>query len=252
MRNPAVGAAGGDHAMTKDIAVEGEVPLLGADWFDPLEAGVRQRIRSFIENMLEEELAATLGRGRYDRSAEGSQASPWPLEAPVARRVRAVNGVGSSSTGDRQRWQAGGVAQQGAAGLQKRLTVQAERLIAGAYLPAHPHARGPARLSGAVRRGSWQGHREQGLAKVQSDWEAWQKRDLAEDDIARLILDGTVVRVRLDRKATSLSGCWWRWVFRPDGRKVLIALRDMGGESEAAWRALLDALLAVAWRAPSW
>ena len=47
--------------MTKDIAVEGEVPLLGADWFDPLEAGVRQRIRSFIEDMLEEELAATLG-----------------------------------------------------------------------------------------------------------------------------------------------------------------------------------------------
>ena len=58
--------------MTKDIAIEGEVPLLGADWFDPLEAGIRQRIRSFIENMLEEELAATLGRGRYDRSAEAA------------------------------------------------------------------------------------------------------------------------------------------------------------------------------------
>jgi putative transposase len=56
--------------MTNDIATEAEVPLLGADWFDPLEAGIRQRIRSFIEHMLEEELAATLGRGRYDRSAE--------------------------------------------------------------------------------------------------------------------------------------------------------------------------------------
>ena len=55
--------------MTNDIAIEAEVPLLGADWFDPLEAGIRQRIRSFIENMLEEELATTLGRGRYDRSA---------------------------------------------------------------------------------------------------------------------------------------------------------------------------------------
>ena len=41
--------------------------------------------------------------------------------------------------------------------------------------------------------------------KVQCDWEAWQKRDLAGDDVVRLILDGTVVRVRLDRKATSLS-----------------------------------------------
>ena len=47
--------------MSNDIAIEAEVPLLVADWFDPLEAGIRQRIRSFIENMLEEELAATWG-----------------------------------------------------------------------------------------------------------------------------------------------------------------------------------------------
>ena len=77
--------------------------------------------------------------------------------------------------------------------------------------------------------------------KVQSDWEAWQKRDLAGDDIVRLILDGTVVRVRLDRKATSLSVLVALGV-RRDGQKVLIALRNMGGESEAAWRALLDDL----------
>ena len=54
--------------MTKDIAIADEVPFLGADWFDPLEAGIRQHIRGFIENLLEEELAATLRRGRYDRS----------------------------------------------------------------------------------------------------------------------------------------------------------------------------------------
>jgi len=85
--------------------------------------------------------------------------------------------------------------------------------------------------------------------KVQSDWEAWQKRDLAGDDIVRLILDGTVVRVRLDRKATSLSVLVALGV-RRDGQKVLIALRNMGGESEAAWRALLDDLLARGLAAP--
>jgi len=41
--------------------------------------------------------------------------------------------------------------------------------------------------------------------KVKSDWDAWNTRSLAEDPIVRLILDGTVVRVRLDRKATSIS-----------------------------------------------
>ena len=40
--------------MTKDIAIEEAVPFLGSDWFDPLVAGVRQQIRSFIEGMLEE------------------------------------------------------------------------------------------------------------------------------------------------------------------------------------------------------
>ena len=41
--------------------------------------------------------------------------------------------------------------------------------------------------------------------KVKSDWDAWNTRSLAEEPIVRLILDGTVVRVRLDRKATSIS-----------------------------------------------
>ena len=31
---------------------------------------------------------------------------------------------------------------------------------------------------------------------------------------------------------------------RRDGQKVLLALRNMGGESQAAWRALLDDLVA--------
>jgi hypothetical protein len=41
--------------------------------------------------------------------------------------------------------------------------------------------------------------------KVKSDWDAWNARSLAEEPIVRLILDGTVVRVRLDRRATAIS-----------------------------------------------
>jgi len=39
----------------------------GEAWFDPIESGIRGRIRGFIETMLEEELAAVLGRARYER-----------------------------------------------------------------------------------------------------------------------------------------------------------------------------------------
>jgi putative transposase len=131
----------------------------------------------------------------------------------------------------------------------KRLTVQAERLIAGAYL-AGTNTRGVRRALAALFGGAvGKDTVSRAWRKVQSDWEAWQKRDLAGDDIVRLILDGTVVRVRLDRKATSLSVLVALGV-RRDGQKVLIALRNMGGESEAAWRALLDALLARGLAAP--
>ena len=57
----------------------------------------------------------------------------------------------------------------------------------------------------------------------------------------RLILDGTVVRVRLDRKATSISLLVVLGV-RRDGQKVLLSIKNMGGESEAGWRGVLDDL----------
>jgi putative transposase len=75
------------------------------------------------------------------------------------------------------------------------------------------------------------------------------RRDLAGEDIVRLILDGTAVRVRLDRKATSVSLLVVLGV-RRDGQKVLLAARDMGGEGEAAWRAVLDDLAARGLKTP--
>jgi hypothetical protein len=42
------------------------------DWFDPLEEAVRGQVRWLIEPLLEEELEAALGRGRYQRGARSS------------------------------------------------------------------------------------------------------------------------------------------------------------------------------------
>jgi putative transposase len=86
-------------------------------------------------------------------------------------------------------------------------------------------------------------------AKVKTDWEAWNARSLANEPIVRLILDGTVVRVRLDRKATSISLLVVIGV-RDDGQKVLLAVRDMGGETTEAWRTVLDDLIARDLRRP--
>ena len=40
----------------------------GEAWFDPIEAGLRGRIRGLIEELVEQELEAALGRGRYERA----------------------------------------------------------------------------------------------------------------------------------------------------------------------------------------
>ena len=117
--------------MTKDTAINDDVPLLGSDWFDPLEAGVRQQLRSFIEGMLEAELAAVLGRGRYDRrpDASGSRNThrdrqllgtfgPVTVSVPRARVADA--------DGKQGEWHSKALP------AYKRLTKPAEALIAGA------------------------------------------------------------------------------------------------------------------------
>src|SRR5258708_33817959 len=41
--------------------------FLGEGWFDAIEMGIRERVRGFIEELVEEELSDALGRTRYQR-----------------------------------------------------------------------------------------------------------------------------------------------------------------------------------------
>jgi len=59
--------------MTRDTANV----LVGEGWRDSLEACVRGRIRGFIEELLQEELTAGLGRARYAR-ARGARLATAP------------------------------------------------------------------------------------------------------------------------------------------------------------------------------
>jgi len=54
------------------------------DWFDPIEAGVRDRVRGFIQGMIEGELDETLHRSRYGRRPKSSDGRRrawllWPV-----------------------------------------------------------------------------------------------------------------------------------------------------------------------------
>ena len=234
--------------MEQDTADKDVRPFVGTDWFDPLEAGVRQRIRGFIEAMLEAELEAALHRRRYERIGEVQghrhgrrdrqllgTFGPVTVAVPRARLLAADGGT--------REWR------NRTLPAYKRLTRQAEALIAGAYL-AGTNTRRVRRALGALFGGAvGKDTVSRAWHKVQTDWQAWLQRDLSQEDIVRLVLDGTVVKVRLDRRATSLSVLVALGV-RRDGQKVLLGLRNMGGESEASWRAFLDDLVARGLGAP--
>ena len=55
--------------MTTSTSVQDASPLVGPAWRDRLEATVREHVRGFIEELVDAELCAALGRGRYVRLA---------------------------------------------------------------------------------------------------------------------------------------------------------------------------------------
>src|SRR3954447_21343459 len=219
----------------------------GEAWFDPIEAGLRERIRGFIEELLEQELTAALGRRRHGRGP-----SPGHRHGHRERRLTGSFGpVEISVPRARLRAEGGATREWRSATLPRyaRRTRRAEALIAGAYLSGTNTRRVQRALVALFRRAVGRDVVSRTWRKLKTDWEAWCRRDLAGEDVVRLVLDGTVVRVRVDRKATSVSLPVVLGV-RRDGQKALLAVKNMGGEGEAAWRAVLDDLIARGLRTP--
>ena len=226
------------------------------NWFDPLETEVRARARQFIEELLREELDAALARPRYERSQmAGNEERTGVAGHRHGSRTRSLTGTFgpieiavprarlTTSEGKTTEWKSGALR------AYQRRTLAADALIASTYL-AGTNTRRVRRALAALFDGTvGKDTVSRTWRKVKSDWDAWNTRSLAGEPVVRLILDGTVVRVRLDRKATSISLLVVLGV-RADGQKVLLAIKSMGGESAEAWRSVLDDLIKRGLRRP--
>lgn len=215
--------------------------LAGEAGFDPIEERLRTNVRATIEAVFEEELASFLGRLRYDRgdgSAKGYRhghrerqlTGTFGTETVQVPRARIED-----DTGKVTEWRSKALPRY------QRLTKKAEALIAAVYLAGTNTRRVKRALFGLFEGAVGKDVVSRAWRKVKVDWDAWCARSLAGEDIVRLILDGTVIRTRLDRKATNISVLAAIGV-RRDGQKVLLSIRNMGGESTAAWRQFLDDL----------
>ena len=70
--------------------------------------------------------------------------------------------------------------------------------------------------------------------RSRSAWQAWQERDLAGDNVVRLILDGTVVKVRLDLQGHGRISLLISLGVRRNSQKIMLAVQNMGAASEPA------------------
>jgi len=236
--------------------------LVGEGWRDGLEAGVRGRIRGFIEELLEEELTTALGRARYARTraserlastvkGSGSDGSDAADELPIAghrngHRDRQVMGTFGATTVSvpRARLEAadGKMSEWHSKALPayQRRTKEIDAVIAGSYL-AGTNTRRVGRALAALFRGSVSKDTvSRTWRKLKGDWDAWNARDLSTEDIARLILDGTVVRVRLDLAGdgdftAGGAGCARRWA-EGFGLRAQHGRRERGGVARGTRR----------------
>src|SRR6266849_10843740 len=229
------------------------------NWFDPIEAGLRDRVREFIQGMIEAELEAALSRRRYARRPKGASEKADGASGITGHRhghrSRSLLGTFgrveiavprarlATAEGKTTEWKSTALR------AYQRRTKQADSLIAGAYLAGTNTRRVRRALSAVFGGAVGKDTVSRVWRKVKGDWDAWNARSLAEDPIIRVILDGTVVRVRLDRKATSIVLLVVLGV-REDGQKVLLAVKHMGGETSEAWRVVLDDLVKRGLRKP--
>ncbi len=208
---------------------------------ETIEEAIRERIRETIEAVLEEELDAALGaapsarvgerrRGyRHGRRTRTLTTSVGPTRVEVPR-ARLQTDIG------RAEWRSATLPRD------QRRTVRVDDAILGVYLAGGNSRRIRAALAPLRRGGPLSKDAVSRLVgRLADDFAAWQTRDLAEDQIRYLLLDGWYPKVRLGKRRVRVPVLVTMGV-RADGERVVVDMRLVGDESTAAWRDVVQQL----------
>jgi transposase-like protein len=215
-------------------------------WED-VEAFARQRIQTWFQRLLEEEVEELLGRARYGRR-EG-------IDAPGGYR----NGLGkprrltlSAGTITVRRPRVRGLAERFESRLLpvfKRRTEAVGQLLPTLYL--HGLAEGDFDLALRGLLGEGASLSASSIARLKASWQAeydeWRTRSLADLEPVYLWVDGVYVKAGLEKDKAAmlviLAGL-------RDGRKLILAVESGYRESTESWAALLRDLKARGLRPP--
>jgi len=210
---------------------------------DGIEAGVRGRIRAWIEELVEAELTAALGAEVSERpgaTREGyrhghrartlsTSLGPTTFQLPRARL--------QTPDGDTREWQSTVVPRY------QRRTGRVDEALLGVYLSGTNARRIRSALAPLLKGAPLSKDAVSRLTgRLAGDFAAWRSRDLAEEQIRYLFLDGWYPKVRLGKQRVRVPVLVTLGVCA-DGRRILLDLRMAGEESAAAWREVVESLV---------
>jgi putative transposase len=209
-----------------------------------LEIAIRQRARLMIDAIVEEELEQALGaaasvrrgdlrtgyrHGTRERTLTTSL-GPTTFAMPRARLITAA--------GPTEEWHSALVPRY------QRRSAQVDEAMLGVYLSGTNTRRIKGALAPLLRGGPLSKDAVSRLVgRLADDFETWRQRDLAADGIRYLMLDGWYPKVRIGKRRVRVPVLVTLGI-RADGDRVILDVRLVGDESTAAWRDVINSLVA--------
>ena len=208
---------------------------------DGLSELVRTAVRGAIEAAVETELTAALGRAAWERAAAATGYRHGTIPRTVVTSAGPValtlpRGRLQQPDGSTQEWRST-VLPRYARRTAALDTTLARLYLSGASTRDLRRAVAPLFGTGALSKSAV----SRVVTRLQASYQTWQRRSLADEPIAYLILDGQRHRVRADGRVTWCSVLMALGV-RTSGEKVVLGLRVGGDEQTAAWACLLEDL----------
>lgn len=207
-----------------------------------LEGELRKKTRDWIEQMVNEELNAALGTGCRERSPERR----GYRKGKRRRTITTSNGKHEIAMprGEYFEPDADGKKEWNSQILPRycRRTEAVDEAVVRAYLGGTNTRRIKQALAPLLKgAGLSKSTVSRIVARLSEAFEAWRTRDLSQEDIAIVFLDGFYLKLRLGMKVEKIPVLCAIGV-RSDGGRVLLGLEVRTSESEAAWSAFTEAL----------
>ena len=208
-----------------------------------LEAAFRLRARAWIDAIVEEEIEAVLGAAPSARV--GAERQGYRHGTRERTLTTSLGPTTFAMPRARLRTPEGGTAEWRSE-LVPRYQRRSERVdeaILGVYLSGTNTRRIKGALAPLLRGGPLSKDAVSRLVgRLAEDFETWRRRDLAEDQIQYLIMDGWYPKVRIGKRRVRVPVLVTLGV-RADGERVVLDMRLAGDESTAAWRDVIRSLV---------